>query len=386
MAKPQPFVVGIEESAIEDLAERLRRTRLAPDLDNDDWSYGTNSEYLGELVDYWLNQYDWRGVESEINAYDNYRVVIEDVPIHYVRVPGRGPDPTPVILNHGWPWTFWDMRRVFSLLSDPGAHGGDPADALELIVPSLPGYAFSSPLRSRIGAWDVARLFDSLMHDVLGFERYGTAGGDWGSVISACLGHAYGDHVLGSHLTYPFFGDTSDPDTGDVFPRRDYGPGEEGWYEYTKQRMGLATSHMAVHIGDPQTLANALNDSPAGLASWLIERRFQLSDHNGAIEDVYTKDDLCTLSSLYWFTETIGTSMRLYTETLRPPASMQALDIRVPTAVAVFPFETAKAPRAVAERHSNLQRWTVMEAGGHYAPFEKPSAYADDVLAFFAGL
>lgn len=395
-AKPvttvEPFRIAVPDADLVDLRSRLERTRFPADYLNDDWSYGTNGEYLRRLVHYWRDEFDWRAVEAQMNAYDHFRVTIEAVPLHFVRIPGKGPNPKPLLLSHGWPWTFWDFHRVFGRLTDPAAHGGDERDALELIVPSLPGFGFSSPVQTALGVPDDARILDTLMHDVLGYERYGAAGGDWGSAISAYLAHGYADHLIGSHLTEPHL--LSMP--YDRLGPEDYAADEQGWYEHNRERATFSKAHIAVGANAPQTTAVAFNDSPAGLAAWIVEKRFRWADSKGDIANVFTMDDLCTTIAAYWFTQTMGSSMRIYADSMRPVAATSTFGLatmhdrmpvlEAPTGIAVFPEELVRLPRRVAERYANLKRWTVFDAGGHFSPFEVPDLYAGDVLALFRDL
>jgi pimeloyl-ACP methyl ester carboxylesterase len=391
--KVERFTITVPDEELADLHSRLERTRFPDDYLNDDWSYGTNGDFLRGLVRYWCDEFDWRTVEARMNEYEHFRVAIEDVPLHYMRIPGKGPNPKPVLLSHGWPWTFWDFHRVFGLLSDPAAHGGDERDALELIVPSLPGFGFSSPVHTALGVPDHARILHTLMHDVLGFGRYGAAGGDWGSSISAYLSHGYSRHLIGAHLTEPHL--LSMP--YEQLTADDYADDERGWYEGNQERKVFSKSHIGVAANDPQTAAVAFNDSPAGLAAWIVERRFHWADCRGDIANVFTMEDLCTTVAIYWFTQTIGSSMRIYADTMRS-AGLSTTTIGVatmhdrmpvleaPTGIAVFPGELVRVPRRVAEQYANLQRWTVLDAGGHFSPFEVPNLYANDVLAFFRDL
>jgi pimeloyl-ACP methyl ester carboxylesterase len=387
---PVPFEVAVPDADLIDLRRRLARTRFDEDFDNDDWGYGTNGAYLKDLVAYWLDEYDWRAAEAAINELQHYTVLIEDVPVHYVRVPGVGPNPTPLLLSHGWPWTFWDFRKAIDFLTDPGSHGGDPDDSFEVIIPSLPGYVFSTPLRSKVDVQDVARIFDTLMRDVLEFDRYAAAGGDWGSMVTAFLGHGWSQNLLGVHLTLPTMLHV-DPD---AFTQDKFSAAEAGWYEQNLEKATIQAAHIACHTWDPETVAFGLNDSPVGLASWIITRRFKYADHRGNIENTYTKDDLCTNVALYWFTQSMGSSLRLYADTLRasdPLFRVQLMHdrrpiVQAPTAIAVFPQELFRAPRSAAEKYTNLKRWTVMPRGGHYAPFEEPKLWSDDVRTFFRDL
>jgi pimeloyl-ACP methyl ester carboxylesterase len=385
-AAPSPFTVAIPERDVDDLRQRLRRTRFADDFANESWSYGVPGDYLRSRVEYWLDEYDWRRAEREINAVPAFRTQVDDVPIHYVHVRGAGPAPMPLILTHGWPWTFWDFHKVIGPLADPAAHGGDPADAFDVVVPSLPGFGFSSPLR-RTGMHPgaVAELWSTLMTQVLGYERFAAQGGDWGAFVTAWLGHAHADRVLGVHQSMPAFITVA---SGSL-RADDFDEDERGRYESMRAKAAGIASHLAVHTHDPQTLAWALNDSPAGLLAWLVERRRAWSDCGGDVESRFSKDDLLTTTSIYWFTQTFHTSARMYADTRRSrpgPVHDRMPEIEVPTAIAVFPEDVIQYPRAVAERHADLRQWTVMPRGGHFAPMEEPGALVDDVRRFFRGL
>lgn len=380
---PEPFRISIPEADLDDLAERLRRARFADDFANDDWAYGVPGGYLRSLVDHWLTEFDWRRVEREINAVPGFRTEIDDVPVHFLHVRGTGPAPMPLVLTHGWPWTFWDFRKVIGPLTDPAAHGGDPVDAFDVVVPSLPGFGFSSPLR-RTGMHPgaIAGLWTTLMTQVLGYERFAAQGGDWGAFVTAWLGHAHADRVIGVHQSMPaFISIASGSLTAD-----DFADDELVRFETMRSKASAIASHLAVHTHDPQTLAWALNDSPAGLLAWLVERRRAWSDCGGDVESRFSRDDLLTTASLYWFTQTFHTSARMYADTRRSrpgPVHDRMPEIEAPTAIAVYPQDVIQYPRAVAERQANLQQWTVMPRGGHFAPMEEPEALVDDVRRFF---
>jgi pimeloyl-ACP methyl ester carboxylesterase len=381
------FQIAVGDDELADLRRRLERTRFADDFANEAWTYGVEGGYLRELVEYWRDGFDWRAAEAAMNMYRHHQVVLDDVPIHFLHIRGTGAGPAmPLVLTHGWPWSFWDFRKVIGPLTDPERYGGDPRDAFDVVVPSLPGFAFSSPLRvPGIDPTAIAALWVRLMRDVLGYDRFGAQGGDWGAVVGAHLGHAHAEHLTGLHLSMPAFM-TAAP--GTLRPE-DYGPDEVGWYERMRAKRHLWDSHLLVHTRDPQTLAWALNDSPVGLAAWLVERRRSWSDCRGDIETRFSKDDLLTTISLYWFTQTFHTTARLYADTFRSRLKLQhdrSPEIEAPTAIAVFPEETVLYPRAVAERHANLRQWTVMPRGGHFAAFEEPELLVDDVRKFFRTL
>lgn len=379
-------MVDVADADVADLATRLAHTRWAPEPAGAGWTYGTSGAYLRELVTYWLDGYDWRAHEAAMNVHRHFRVDLDGVDVHYLHAPGRGPAPLPLILTHGWPWTFWDFAKVIGPLSDPAAHGGDPADAFDVVVPSLPGYGFSTPLeRVGVGVAEIAALWTRLMTDVLGFDRFAAHGGDWGSAVTAQLGHAHADHVLGAHvsLTMPANIASASAD------RSEYAPEEAGWYERTRSFQRSGMGYFAVQSTVPQTVAHAMNDSPAGLAAWLVEKRRAWSDCDGDVERVFSKDDLLTSVSLFWHTASYGSAARLYYEGVhqRPVALDDAMPVvRVPTAVMVSPRDVMLLPRAWAERYYDLQRWTVLPAGGHFAPMEQPDALVDDLRTFFRGL
>ncbi|HUE37878.1 MAG TPA: epoxide hydrolase [Candidatus Binatia bacterium] len=384
--KAERFEIAIPDSALTDLRDRLARTRFAEDFANDQWAYGTNGAYLAELVGYWRESFDWRAQEKAMNAFSHYRTTIEDVPIHFIYEKGRGPRPMPIVLSHGWPWTFWDLQKVIRPLADPAAFGGDPQDAFDVVVPSLPGYGFSTPLRKTgFNFWRTADLWTKLMQDVLGYGTFAAEGGDWGALVTAQLGHKYADRVLGVyvHLLAPL-----DIFLGALPAASEYGPGEEGWFERNLHFFTAESGYSALQSTKPQTIAFALNDSPAGLLSWLVEKRRTWSDCGGDVETRFTKDDLCTTAMLYWATGSYGTSARYYYECThnpwRPSHDRQPV-VEAPTGVGVFK-DVVLLPRKWAERYYNVKQWTAMPRGGHFAPMEEPELLVQDVRKFFRRL
>ena len=384
--KAERFEIAIPDSTLTDLRDRLARTRFAEDLANDQWAYGTNGAYLAELVRYWRESFDWRAQEKAMNAFSHYRTTIEDVPIHFIYEKGRGPRPLPIVLSHGWPWTFWDLQKVIRPLADPAAFGADPQDAFDVVVPSLPGYGFSTPLRTTgFNFWRTADLWTKLMQDVLGYGTFAAEGGDWGALVTAQLGHKYADRVLGVyvHLLAPL-----DIFLGALPAASEYGPGEEGWFERNLHFFTAESGYSALQSTKPQTIAFALNDSPAGLLSWLVEKRRTWSDCGGDVETRFTKDDLCTTAMLYWATGSYGTSARYYYECThnpwRPSHDRQPV-VEAPTGVGVFK-DVVLLPRKWAERYYNVKQWTAMPRGGHFAPMEEPALLVQDVRKFFRRL
>lgn len=380
--QPERFVIEVPDSEIEDLRERLGRTRFPGDFGNSDGRYGVQQDWLKPALDHWRDQFDWRAVEEEMNRLAHYRVVIDGIAIHYIHVRSGRPDAVPLILSHGWPWSFWDWRHVIAQLSGPVPEG---APAFDLVIPSLPGFGFSTPLLTPgIDIPAIASLWHKLMTQVLGYCRFGAAGGDWGSLISAQLGHAYPEDVIGVGLTLPFVpGESLENILARPFP-----PDEQWMAERMAAARPTIMSHIAVQSSDPQTFAYALADSPAGLAAWLWERRLNWSDprQESAARDI---DSLCTLASIYWFTRSIGSSFRIYAEHFNKPwEKLREGDkvIPVPTQFTVAPKELALAPRQVVAQFANLQRWSVLKRGGHFAPAEAPEELAAEYRSFFGSL
>ena len=406
--QPETFAVDIPEAALADLRARLGHIRWPADFNNEDWRYGVPRSYLESFVDSW-RAYDWRETEAEINAFDNYRVVIDGIPIHFMHVRGKGPDPLPIVLTHGWPWTFWDWKETALRLSDPAAYGGDPADAFDVVIPSLPGFGFSTPLTvDGVQTQWTADLWAQLMTDVLGYERFAAAGGDFGAAITAQLGHKYADRVVGIHVTIaPLLGGPANLTDNPAKPgslmglrdildgptarlkREDFASDERWCWDMMDERWSTALAHVAVHVTDPQTFAYALHDSPVGLAAWIIEKRYHWSDNRRGVEHVPSRRFLLDLVSIYWFSESYVTSARWYWHTFRTPwdrAHHRTPAIEVPVAVAGFLQEMVFAPRAMVEERNNLARWSKQERGGHFAPAEEPDLFSNDVRAFFREL
>jgi pimeloyl-ACP methyl ester carboxylesterase len=382
-----PFTVSIPQKTLDDLRGRLQQTRWSEDFENPCWEYGANGAYLKELVGYWLNQYDWRKHEQAINRFSHYKTIIEDIPIHFIHEPGKGPQPMPLIMSHGWPWTFWDFQKVIRQLADPASFGGDPQDAFDVVVPSLPGFGFSTPLtRPGVNYWRTGDIWAKLMRDVLGYERFGAQGADWGAGVSAHLGHKYADRVIGIHLHFML---PLDLGSAPITDASLYGPEEKTRHEKNMHFMAAESGYSAIQTTKPQTLSYALNDSPVGLCAWILEKRRTWSDCNGDVETRFTKDDLLTTIMLYWVTQSIGTSTRYYYEAIHnpwSPAHDRAPVVEAPTGIAVFPKDILSMPRQWAEKYYNLKRWTVMPSGGHFGPMEEPERLVEEIRAFFRPL
>lgn len=385
--KAERFDVAVPEAAVEDLRSRLANTRWADDLGNRDWRYGVEREWLEDMVRYWHTEYDWRAQERVINRLGNFRVTIGEVPLHFVHLRSGNPNAIPMLLLHGWPWTFMDFHALLDPLSNPVAHGGDILDSFDVIVPSLPGFGFSTPLtQTGLGVPRLAELFASLMTQVLGYERFAVGGGDFGAVISLQVAHAHPERVIGSFTTIPFYPGLDLT----AITAEQHAPDEQWMLARKAETQDLIASHFTVQSLDPQTLAYALVDSPAGTAAWLWERRRSWSDCDGDLLAVHDRDFLCTLASIYWLTGTIGTSLRIYWESYHSDPFLRLHDripaVEVPTGIAVHPKEVMLVPRSLAAAGTNLQRWSTMPRGGHFGFAEQPLALVEELRTFFRPL
>ena len=384
-----PFVISIPDERLEDLRRRLRSTNWPPDEENDDWRYGTNGRYLRELVQYWSEAFDWRASEAAMNAWPGFRAVIDDHPIHFLHVKGRGPNPRPLILTHGWPWTFWDFHEVIGPLTDPEAHGGDPADAFDVVIPSLPGYTFSTPLpRAGQNWWRTADLWVQLMRDVLGYDTFLAHGGDWGALVTMQLGHAHSAHCRGIHLSNAFPMPVFTGPRPWALPPPAEGLSADDLAATTQWERRFA-AHIAVHMLGPQTLSYAMHDSPVGLMAWMLERRRSWGDTNGAPESRFSKDFLCTTMSLFWLTDSFVSSTRYYREAAAhpwQPAHDRTPVIEVPTGLSLFRHDLPRGPLDWTEAFYNRVLLRVHESGGHFAAKEEPVRIVEDVRETFRGL
>jgi pimeloyl-ACP methyl ester carboxylesterase len=375
----EPFTIRVSDAVLDDLRERLARTRWPDQPENAGWDYGTNLEYLRELVGAWLRDFDWRKEERALNALPQFRSVIDGLKIHFVHVRGKGPRPLPLIITHGWPSSFAEIAGIVGPLSDPAAHGGDPADAFDVVVPSLPGFGFSD-IPERRGPIRVDRLWRALMADVLGYPRFFAHGTDVGARVTSALGRNHADAVAAIHLgSVDLDGpDLSPDDAGLSAAERDYLRRVEHW-ETTRG------AYIELQATTPQTAAYGLNDSPAGLAAWIVEKYRAWSDCDGNVESRFSKEVLLTNITIYWVTGTINASMRRYYEARHDPLrASRSSRVDVPTGIAMFPGEKELVvPRAWAERGYNVVHWTDMPRGGHFPALEEPQLLVDDLRAFF---
>ncbi len=374
-----PFEISVPQPVLDDLRARLNLTRWPDSIEGAGWDYGTNVEYIKELVAYWCRDFDWRAQELHLNALPHFRAQVGGLGVHFIYQRGQGPAPMPLILTHGWPSTFFEMTKIIPLLTDPEAHGGDAADAFDVVVPSLPGYGFSDrPQQPGMTMRIISDLWAQLMVDVLGYERFAAHGGDIGAGVTSNLGRHHPDRVIGIHLTAvgrPNLGPGTIPLT----------PAEDAYVNTVKRWTEEEGAYNHQQSTRPHTLAYGLNDSPAGLAAWIIEKFRAWSDCNGNVERRFSKDELLTNLTIYWVTETINSSIRLYYEHSHHygKSAEATLPIEVPTGVTLTVEPVAKAPMEWAKRTYNVQRWTELPRGGHFAAFEEPELLAEEIRAFF---
>ncbi len=377
-----PFSIRIDDDVLSDLVGRIRKTRWPDQLPDVAWDQGTDRQYLKQLLAYWADRFDWRTQERALNSYAQFRAEVGGLRIHFVHERARDGHGIPLILSHGWPSAFVELLPLVPFLTNPAAHGIE-GPSFDVVIPSLPGYAFSArPPRIGVTTRYTAGMWHELMRG-LGYKRYGAYGTDFGSAVATFMALDNPQPMIGLHLSNldvtPYTGPASRPlsDT-----ERAYIAANERW---SQAERGYST----IQSTKPQTVAYGLNDSPAGLAGWIVEKWRSWSDCGGDLEAAFSRDFLLTIVSLYWFTETIGSSMRDYFDRRSAGSSVTigpADFVRVPTAMAVFAnhfVSEGAPPREWAERLYNVQRWTPMSKGGHFAAAEQPETLARDLVAFF---
>ncbi|MCX4555430.1 epoxide hydrolase [Streptomyces phaeochromogenes] len=381
-----PFVLDIPQSDLDDLNARLDLTRWPDELPGVGWEYGVPRDYLKELVRYWRHTYDWRAAEARLNEWPQFTTTIDGTNIHFAHIRSPEPDATPLIITHGWPGSIVEFLDVVGPLTDPRAHGGDPADAFHVVLPGIPGFGLSGPTRDT--GWELRRVgaaFAELM-DRLGCRRFGVQGGDWGAGISRELGRAFPDRVIGVHLNLlPGAHASTEPTPEELAalspPERE--KTLASWRrneEWTRERLGYAV----VQMTRPQTLSYGLTDSPVGQLAWIVEKFKEWTDSYERPEDAVDRDQLLTNVMLYWLTGTAGSSARIYYERAHAAGWGEPVQpSTAPTALAVFPWDNFIPLRHIADRTENIVRWTEFDRGGHFAAMEEPDLLAGDVRAFF---
>jgi pimeloyl-ACP methyl ester carboxylesterase len=376
-----PFRIAIPDTDLLDLRERLERTRWPEGETVDDRSQGVPLAYMRELCSYWASGYDWRTTEARLNALPQFRTEIDGLGIHLIHARSPHHDALPLVITHGWPGSIVEFLKVIGPLSDPVEHGGDPGDAFHVVCPSLPGYGFSDKPAGR--GWDVERIAGAWIQLMarLGYERYGAQGSDWGTSISTRIGQRDPDHVAGIHLTPPLA--APDPATFD-----DLTEAEATALAELEYRREWEDGYTAEQSTRPQTLGYGLVDSPAGLCAWIVEKLWSWTDCDGDLESVLTRDEILDNVMLYWLPGTGASAARLYWESIRqiqktftePTSDIVA----VPTGCSIFPKEVPRPSRRWAsKRYTDIRYWNELDRGGHFAAFEQPELFVDEVRSFF---
>ena len=378
----EKFAINVAPEILKDLKNRLANTRFPDEVENSGWEYGTNLEYLKELCGYWQNSFDWRKQESALNTFNHFTTEIDGHKIHYIHEKGAGENPIPLLLTHGFPDSFYRFYKLIPLLTEE-----KNGVSFDVVAPSIPGYGFSEKPKEKGTLFKVHDIWAKLMTEELGYGKFAAHGGDWGSTITEHLARSYGTSLIGIHLTdVPFSHLLEKPDDLSADERKFIAEAEK-W----QQSEG---AYALIQGTKPQTLAYGLNDSPAGLAAWIVEKFRTWSDCGGDVEKSFTKDELLTNLTIYWATETINSSMRLYYDAMNAGAMTWISEMvknwfgasDVPTAFAVFPKDILPPPREWAERFFNVERWTEMPRGGHFAALEEPELLAEDIRIFFVEL
>jgi pimeloyl-ACP methyl ester carboxylesterase len=373
---PERFDIAVDAAALDDLHARLAATRWPASIPGVPWELGTDAATVRRLANHWAGMYDWRVHEARMNELPHFRVDLDGAAVHYVHLPGDGPDPLPIILTHGWPGSFLELAQLGERLAHPGRYGVDARQSFDVVIPSLPGFGFSAQRPEPTDPWSTPELWHRLMTETLGYSHYGAHGGDLGAGITTRLAVRHADALVGIHLlavgSPPLEGATELSDAERAYIAQvEAWERDEGAYQHQQQTR-------------PLTLAYGLSDSPVGLLAWIVEKLRAWSDCGGDLSTRFSDDDVLTWVSLYWLTNTISTSFRPYSDFYATPTRTPR--VTVPTGLAVFPKDLSQPPREWAERCYAITRYTAMPRGGHFAAFEEPDLLADDLRAYFADL
>jgi pimeloyl-ACP methyl ester carboxylesterase len=376
-----PFKINVPDEVLADLKQRLARARFPDEVEGAGWNYGTNLAYLKQLVAYWRDKYDWRAAERRLNQFEQFKTNIDGLNVHFIWRKSKERHALPLLVTHGWPGSVVEFTKIIPPLTDPVAHGGRAEDAFDVVAPSIPGYGFSDkPRTPGYGPTKMAEIEAKLMAR-LGYSRYGAQGGDWGALITPSIAIQDKAHVAGIHLNMC----TAAPPAGVTDPVAGLSAADQARMKERQHFQTEETGYSTEQGTKPQTIGAALNDSPVGLAAWIVEKFHTWCDCNGDPESVFTRDELLTNITLYWVTQTAASSARLYYES-RHNGNLLGGRVEVPTACAQFPKEIIWAPRTWIEARYNLKRWTEFPRGGHFAALEQPDALVGDVRAFFRDL
>jgi microsomal epoxide hydrolase len=381
-AAPTPFRLHVGDDVLADLESRLAHVRWPDEVPDNHWKYGTDLPYLKSLMEYWRSRYDWREHEAGINRFNQYKVGLAGIDVHYIRQEGKGPKPLPLLISHGWPGSVHEFYKLIPMLTDPARFGGDAADAFTVVAPSLPGYTLSfKPDQQRFSVEQIADVFAELMTGVLGCQRFAAQGGDWGAFVTSRLGYAYPQHLAGIHLNLlGLRRDTPLPEK----PTEE----EKLYFEQRAHWIKEEVGYTWIQGTKPQTLSYALTDSPVGLAAWIVEKFHTWSDHKGDLDGYIGRDAMLTNIMLYWVTGAIGSSFWPYYARMHGPWPIpDGARIQVPMGYAEFPKEILRPPRSLAEKmYTDIRRWTRMPKGGHFAALEQPELLAEEIREFFRPL
>lgn len=367
------FAIDVPRSVLDDLAERLARIRWPDEIPGANWDYGANKEYLMDLVTYWREDYDWRKQEAQLNALPHFQAEVDGMTIHFVHVEGKGPNPRPLLLLHGWPDSFYRFIKLIPLLTDPEKYGGSADDSFTVIVPDLPGFGFSGKQTER--GWGPVRIADALaklMRDSLGYSRFLAHAGDYGATILEQLALKHSELLAAIHMTDipPQHAAKADP-AGLTDPEKAYLSAMRDWAE-------KEGAYAHIQSTKPQTLSYGLNDSPVGLLAWIMEKFNSWSDARGPLERVISRDELLTNVMIYWITESMASAIRVYFEKAHNPLP-ESTFVKVPTCYTSFTHDLVPPPRRWVERIVNLQYWNEIDHGGHFAALEVPEVLASEI-------
>lgn len=374
---PRPFKINIPQSTVNRILNRVKEARLPDRLDAPDWRYGANWDYMKSLAEYWTTKFDWRKAEANLNRYPQFLARVGDFDVHFYHVKGKGAKPLPLILTHGWPGSVFEFQEAIGPLTDPARFGGSADDAFDVVVPSIPGFGFSSKPKSPIGPPTVGRLWHELMTKTLGYSKFGAQGGDWGNSITLALARAFPQSLVGIHLN----------GTGGAAPPEAEATEEERtWQRAAAAHRTLELDYFNEHQHKPETVAFALYDNPLGAAAWIVEKFKVWSDSGENIESTFTKDQLLTNVMIYLVSDTMATGVWFYRGNADDRSGVPPQGkLTVPMGFASFPGEmpALNPPRSILERNYTLLQYTKMPKGGHFACLEQPKLFVDDVRQFF---
>ncbi len=376
MSAVRPFTLGVPQAELDDLHRRLDQTRWPERETATGWDQGVPIGRLRALVDYWRHGYDWRRCEAMLNGFGQFKMMIDGIDVHFLHIRSRHANAMPLLLTHGWPGSVIEFHKVIGPLTDPSAHGGDPADAFHLVIPSLPGYGFSDkPAETGWGVERIAQAWAALM-ERLGYDRYVAQGGDWGSSVTVMLGTQAPPGLIGVHLNMlsimpPDLGDQLDPD-------------EQRAVAASRHFADVESAYARLQATRPQTIGYALADSPVGQAAWIYEKLRGWSDCDGELENIFSRDEMLNAITLYWLTNSAASSARLYWESM---GSFRPMKVDLPLGYTQFPREILAPPRQWADAiFSQIIHWNSVEKGGHFAAFEQPALFVEELRTCFRRL